>query len=358
MEGGMTSGQIGGFAGPEVPNSGSFENVAPPGQRASEAAITLLCSSGLRFKPVSQIYYTLFANEFAQELQHYSLGSLAELAELIRSPIAASKGELPLLKLAWYGDRRTEKGCLRHNANVEWISGCELDIDDANGVTLAGAAQRLQKAGVRAMVYSSPSWTAEKPKYRILAPTSGIYYGAADKLRELRAQLVARVNGVIGGIAAHQESFTLSHSFYFGSVARRPPVQIVVTRGKPIDLLNHLDATAIGKPARRAGEKREAPEGLIECDLEGAPSELIEAAKKCVLSHRGDGNRKYALANRLLDLRHRGRILSEDAVVDLLCWYDPTCPEDHARGKVAHAIEYRKISRGARPATIAEEFGL
>ena len=358
---------------PKLTHSASFENTDAPKQEAPDAMSNPLITNGVRFDLTGRIDYTVFADKFARELCHCWVSDLAELAEVIRSPIAASKGELPLLKLAWYGDLRTDRGCLRHDANVLWIDGCELDIDDAKGLTLHGAAGKLLQARINAMVYSSPSWTAEKPKYRILAPTSGIYSASPDLLRELRGRLAARVNGVLGGIAANQETFTLSHSFYFGSVAARPPVQIEITEGQPVDLLHHLDTGAIGKPAGRPAEKKraarpeptarvwrhlsKAPDGLIEVDLADAPPELIKAARQCVLRHRGDGSQKYVLANRLLDLRHRSTILSQDAIVDLLCWYDPTCSVDHAREKVEQAIRYRDGPQGIKPATIAEEFG-
>jgi hypothetical protein len=354
---------------PKLTHSASFENTDAPKQEAAATTSNQLITNGVRFDFTGRIDYTVFADEFARELRHCWGSDLAALAEVIRSPIAASKGELPLLKLAWYGDLRTDRGCLRHDANILWIDGCELDVDDAKGLTLHGAAGKLRQARIDAMVYSSPSWTAEKPKYRILAPTSGIYSASPDLLRELRSRLAARVNGVLGGIAANQETFTLSHSFYFGSVAGRP-VQVEITEGQPVDLLHHLDTGAIGKPAGRPAEKKraacparlwrhpsEAPDGLSEVDLEDAPPELIKAARRCVLRHQGDGSQKYALANRLLDLRHRSTILSQDAIVDLLCWYDPTCSVDHAREKVEHAIRYRDGPQGIKPATIAEGIG-
>lgn len=97
----------------------------------------------VQFITTDRLYYTLFADEFARKAFRGWVSSLEDLADVIRSPTAASKGGLPLLKLAGYGDLPTDKDCLRHDANVEWISGCELDIDNANGSTLTGAAQKL-----------------------------------------------------------------------------------------------------------------------------------------------------------------------------------------------------------------------
>jgi hypothetical protein len=68
------------------------------------------------------------------------------------------------------------------------------------------------------------------------------------------------------------------------------------------------------------------------------------------------GDHKYALANRLLDLRHYDRVLSAEAVAALLCWYDPRCDENHAEAKVAHAIAFRTEPRGCEPATDAERY--
>jgi len=56
---------------------------------------------------------------------------LDELAELIRNTSAPGKASLPLLKLARFGSVRTSTpaNSLRHDANVEMISGLEGDYD-------------------------------------------------------------------------------------------------------------------------------------------------------------------------------------------------------------------------------------
>ncbi len=61
-----------------------------------------------------------------------------------------------------------------------------------------------------------------------------------------RAKLVARVNGVLGGIIAG-ESFTLSQSFYFGSINGNPDHRAELTDGDFVDLRADLDAGAIDK---------------------------------------------------------------------------------------------------------------
>jgi hypothetical protein len=64
--------------------------------------------------------------------------------------------------------------------------------------------------------------------------------------------MAARVNGLFRGIFAG-ESFTLSQSYYYGSVNGNPDHQVEVIDGTPIDALDELDEIAIGKPNTKAG---------------------------------------------------------------------------------------------------------
>jgi hypothetical protein len=62
-----------------------------------------------------------------------------------------------------------------------------------------------------------------------------------------RKKLVARVNGVLGGVLAG-ESFTLSQAYYLGSVNGNPDHRaVIITEGDYIDLRDDLEATACGK---------------------------------------------------------------------------------------------------------------
>ena len=172
-------------------------------------------------------------------------GTLDELADVIRAQRASERERLPLLKLARFGDLRSPKGSLRHDENVKGISGVEVDYDGER-VPLADAVETVRRAGVLALVHTSPSHRPEAPRWRVLAPTS----------RELppaeRGRLVARLNGLFGGALA-PESFTLSQAYFFGSVAGRPAAEVVVVPGAPIDLREGLDAGAVGKPNGSAG---------------------------------------------------------------------------------------------------------
>src|SRR5262245_11172571 len=57
---------------------------------------------------------TLFPDQWAKSKDEQWM-SLNELADLIGHTTAPSKNELPYLKLASFGDNRTDKNCLRSN---------------------------------------------------------------------------------------------------------------------------------------------------------------------------------------------------------------------------------------------------
>ena len=183
------------------------------------------------------VLVTFFANAAATRFTP-ELMMLPALRERILKTSARAKARLPWLKLAKFGSTRSDKGSLRHNDNVIEISGVEVDYD-GEVVALDEAVRILRKARLRALVYTSPSHTMAKPRWRILAPTS------RELPPEERTKLVARLNGILGGILAPQ-SFTLSQSYYYGSVNNSAEHRAVIVEGDYIDLRDDLDAGAIG----------------------------------------------------------------------------------------------------------------
>jgi hypothetical protein len=170
--------------------------------------------------------------------------NLAELGEKVLMTNADDKFSLPLIKLASFGDQRTDNNSLRHNANVKSISGVEGDYD-AKEVSFEEAVRRVRDARLNALIYTSPSYTVAEPKWRVILPSS----------QELppsdRAKLTARINGVLGGILA-SESFTLSQAYFYGYVNSGPAPQIEIVDGDFIDLRDDLDANACGRKQARA----------------------------------------------------------------------------------------------------------
>lgn len=193
---------------------------------------------------------TLFKNQKAQSLSEEDW-TLEQLRDKVTSTTAKAKERLPWLKLAKFGSKRTGKNCLRHNANVVAVTGGEGDYDGEE-VSFTKAVALLRKAEVKSLVYTSASHTEERPRWRVVFPSS----------RDLdpgdRERMVARVNGALGGILG-AESFTLSQAYYYGSVEGRPKVRAAVIDGDFVDLRGDLDAGAVGKPGAGAAEVDDNP---------------------------------------------------------------------------------------------------
>lgn len=193
--------------------------------------------------------------------------SLQELCEKIDAEAADKKTLLPWVKLAEFGNVKTDKGSLRHDANVTVVHGCEGDYDGEK-MSFDEAEARLRDAGIGCILHTSPSHTPAAPRWRVLAPTS-------KPLRpEFRITLLARINGVLGGVLA-DESFKLSQSYYYGHVEidgqvvvlpdegeEGDPVpgenRVVAIDGRYIDQCSELDAGAIGKQPGTNGNGHDA----------------------------------------------------------------------------------------------------
>lgn len=168
--------------------------------------------------PVAQapeIRYTLWPNRFATS-KHDVAHSWRDLCEGVWSELPSTeKDRCRLIKLATFGEARTDKGSLRHDANVLEVTGIEGD-HDAGTMSPLEAIERLELYGLRALVYTSWSHRPESPRWRVLAPLSRPVK-PADRL-----PLVEALNGLLDGALA-RESATLSQSFYIG---RNPTAEV------------------------------------------------------------------------------------------------------------------------------------
>lgn len=153
------------------------------------------------------------------------------VARCANPTLYANKTDMPLIKLATFGMLRTSSGSLRHNANITAITGVECDYDGER-VTPSDAAAILQAYGISAIVYTTSRHTSTTPRWRVLVELS------QPILPEYRTQLTAMVNGVLGGILA-DESFTLSQSYYIGSVVGSE-YECYVCKGQPLDTIPAL----------------------------------------------------------------------------------------------------------------------
>lgn len=185
------------------------------------------------------VRFTLFFSQFADRKRQCK-ATLPEIAEKIRFTTARDKPLLPWIKLATFGDVPTGNGSLRHDANVLEITGIEADYD-GELVGLSFARERLEKEGLASILYTSPSHTDAHPRWRVLCPLST----PMEPVR--RRHMMGRLNGLFGGIFSG-ESWTVSQSYYFGSVCRNPAHRVQVIDGSAIDLHDDLDESWIGKP--------------------------------------------------------------------------------------------------------------
>jgi hypothetical protein len=179
------------------------------------------------------------------------------LAERIRNASRRTKAALPWLKLAKFGTKRSDKNSLRHDGNLDAITGCEIDYDGEQ-ISFDDALKVLGEMHISALTYTSPSHTPDAPRYRILAPTSKPLPPA------MRAALVARINGFMKaklGVEkfAATESFAISQAYYFGWVTTNTnrDHRVEVTEGEFIDLRSDLaEYEAVGKKAGSASDDK------------------------------------------------------------------------------------------------------
>jgi hypothetical protein len=208
---------------------------------------------------------TTFSDQEARAKAQHMM-TLRQVADLVRSTSAVAKGKLPWLKLCEFGDKRTAAGSLRHNANVVAVHGIEADYDGEQ-IAVEQARTVLEGAGIAALIYSSPSHTPERPRWRILCPLSKPY--APD----CRSPFLARLQGLFAGALAG-ESFTLSQAFYYGNIATRPACVVAYADGRFLDLADELDAGARDRKGKLLGKS--AGDGSAEATEIAGPDDIEE----------------------------------------------------------------------------------
>lgn len=280
------------------------------------------------------IRFTTFTSRFADRMERRDLPNLTCLAVEIATTIAASKADLPWIKLAAFTglpnpESKSNRPSLRYDASVWEIYGVEGDYDGGL-YTLEYAVECLEQAGVHALVCETASSTPDAPRWRVFCPTSKPY-SPTERLR-----LLARVNGALDPTGRFRgtptsllspESFTLSQAYYYGNTHGR----ITVTKGTHfIDEADYLDQFAVYKdgsrsaPVRTENRKRYAPEHLSEDDANERLSAEAQRRIHAFITEHGAGtaprgDRAYRCANWLGDMRTRdNKILSPPRIVELM----------------------------------------
>lgn len=186
------------------------------------------------------ISVTFFKNQYART-QKRRVMTLPELKQHIRETTADSKADLPFLKLVGFGGLKTDKSCLRHDGNAQSVSGLEFDYD-GEVVSFAEGVATLRSAGLRGLLCTTASHTNAAPRWRLYLPFSKRYLPPPNErdpvawLREMRRELVRKVNIIFDGIFA-EESERLSQSFYFGNIRGNEPIKVEVIDGEFVDVM-------------------------------------------------------------------------------------------------------------------------
>jgi len=71
----------------------------------------------------------------------------------IAEMVAPEKARLPWLKLGRFGQMRSDKNSLRHDANLLAITGIEADYDGEK-ISFDEAVEIAEKAGLAAIIYT------------------------------------------------------------------------------------------------------------------------------------------------------------------------------------------------------------
>ena len=180
------------------------------------------------------VHITLFPDTHALTRESLFI-PLRQFGDMLRTARAPTKQQLRLFSLCSYGDKRTSKNSLRHDANVR---ECFAVVGDYDGekVSLTEAAEALHRARIAALLVTTPSHTKDRPRWRVIAPLSDPLHrnrtNAADLTLADYAKLVSRLAGVLpDNLAA--ESWTVSQSWYLGYSDIATDHKVVLLEGFP-----------------------------------------------------------------------------------------------------------------------------
>jgi AAA domain len=183
-----------------------------------------------------EVAVTFFPTKAAQSMT-VEVMTLPELRDKVLRTAAQSKDRLPWHNFVAFGDRRSDKNCLRTNDNAIEISAVPGDYDEEQ-LTPEDAAAILHDAGVMAIIYTSASHTDQAPRWRVACPLSRAMPPSEHP------RMVARLNGLLGGKLDHA-SFTAVQAYQFGKVGDNPDHRAAVIPGDFVDERDDLDARAI-----------------------------------------------------------------------------------------------------------------
>lgn len=231
-----------------------------------------------------QFRFTVFGNYSAQHKREFT--GWGKLCHGLKQPtVYPSKSASPLLKLATFGDTRTQAGSLRSEANLLQVCGVEGD-HDAGTMSIADAVLLLDIWGIECVLYTTASHTPEAPRWRVLAPLSRPI-GAHE-----RAHYVAKLNAILEGALA-PESFTPCQAYHYGKV-EGSEYSFKHVPGQFLDLVlggvgeRYPQARVAGQPVA-SDTSRTAPPRALTRSSDGIYSDLDEHERTIALDRFDEG---------------------------------------------------------------------
>jgi hypothetical protein len=288
-------------------------------------------------EPVADVSFkvTIFKDWYAFDKDERTV-TVAQFIDMVRSPRANRKDDLPWLKLATFGDKKTEYGCLRNDDNMMLVYGVEGDYDDEI-MSFDEAVDRAREAHVLTILYTSPSHTPDKPRWRTIHPFAGAMSPAG------RGSMMDRANGIFGGVLKI-ESWTGSQSYYYGRIDGDFRIELV-----PGDFIDtRHDIAGIGRP-----------EGSVEQHAysEGSPISIAEFRAAGAAAAIGAANLPYPQLMPLIASVARVNVVGDDdravrhEVARAIRAATPTSRMDDKRFERAFNAPIRADRKVSNPAT-------
>lgn len=190
--------------------------------------------------------FTLFSDLAAKSYTRHDT-DMSGFVEWLRDrlPEYPTKAACPLVSLARYGDTRSARGSLRHDANIIETTGLVGDYDSGH-MKPATATAVLEVNGIEGVIVTTPSHGVKGSRWRVFVPLSE----PCDI--DTRHRLTGQLNAFFSGAFA-AESFAASQAYYVGRVTG-VPYEVYHVKGVCIDKLPHLAAVApVGPPQATRG---------------------------------------------------------------------------------------------------------
>ncbi|QZN98634.1 AAA family ATPase [Chenggangzhangella methanolivorans] len=190
--------------------------------------------------------------------------SLRELAARAKGTRRKTKKRLPLFNGAAFGDVLSDKGSLRHDANVMAVAAVVVDYDGGT-IAIGAARAAINAAGLNALVLTSPTNGEPGRGYR----WRGVFPLSRPHDRAAYEALAEQANGLFGG-ALDKGSREPSRSYFIGHTGKL--TTYLVEGRRWIDEADDLPRTAWTKA------ETDAPGAHDHAEKWGRPLHVLRSA--------------------------------------------------------------------------------